>query len=237
MSSTRPILISVHLPKTAGTSFQDSLRAAYGDRLQLRYEERPLHRGVRERQRRVVLGALQHAVFGLQDDSADCIHGHFLPASYRRIRGRSPVRYVTWFRNPVDRLVSHYHYWLRSYDPARAGTLHRQVVEENWSLEAFALAPALRNLYSAFLWRFPIDRFDFIGLTEHYSEDLRYFSEHLLGQPVPEARNNTSPDGGESSERIDGELRQQIEEYHSKDMALYRQALESRAARLEVQKT
>ena len=231
MTSPRPILISVHLPKTAGTSFQDSLRAAYGDRLQLRYKERPLHRSPGERQRRVIRGALQHALFGLRDDSVDCIHGHFLPASYARIRGRSPVRYVTWFRDPVERLVSHYHYWLRSYNGAQAGALHRQVVEENWSLEAFVFAPALRDLYSAFLWRFPLERFDFIGITEHYSDDLAYFSEHFLEQTVPEVRHNASPQGDENSTAIDGELRRRIERFHSKDMSLYHRALELRAAR------
>ena len=46
-------------------------------------------------------------------------------------------RFVTWLREPLQRLVSHYYYWQRSYDPAADDTssLHRRVVEEAWTLQ------------------------------------------------------------------------------------------------------
>ena len=41
--------------------------------------------------------------------SPACIHGHFLPLSYRHLARRADVRFVTWLREPIDRLLSHYH--------------------------------------------------------------------------------------------------------------------------------
>ena len=81
---------------------------------------------------------------------------------------------------------SHYHYWQRSYDPAAGTTssLHRRVVEESWSLRRFCLAPELRNVYTEFLWGFPSGRLDFVGITEFYAEDLRYFSREMLGNKL-----------------------------------------------------
>ena len=66
-------------------------------------------------------------------------------------------------RDPVERLASHYHYWVRNYAPRSAGELHRRVVEEAWSLERFCLGPELRNVYSTFLWGFSLRRFGLSG--------------------------------------------------------------------------
>ena len=55
--------------------------------------------------------------------SPACIHGHFLPLSYRHLARRADVRFVTWLREPIDRLLSHYHYWRRAADSDARDTL------------------------------------------------------------------------------------------------------------------
>ncbi len=104
-----------------------------------------------------------------------------MPVKYRLLGWRVPLQFVTWLREPVERLGSHYHYWKRHYNPENAGILHRRVVEEQWSLERFCLGPELQNTYCKFLWGMPLERFAFVGITEFYEEDLAYFSQNILG--------------------------------------------------------
>lgn len=230
------MLISLHLPKTAGTSFLALLEAYFGASLLRDYADRPINRGAFERRLRALGRAVRQAVPERRLRGIQCIHGHFLPLKYAPLARRCGGRYVVWLRDPVERLASHYHYWQRSYEPAQAGRLHRRVVEEDWTLERFCLAPELRNLYSAFLWGFPLRRFDFIGITEYYDDDVRAFARRFLGDapamPVACNRNRARGHGSPPSPYIDDPaFRAHIEAYHARDVALYRQALAARAAR------
>ena len=227
-SSQRPLVVSVHLPKTAGTSFAESLRQVYGERLHLAYEERPLHRRLMIRQARALGQGAVHALRGLSDDRIECVHGHFLPVSYKKVKARRKPTFVTWLRDPVARLQSHYRYWVQSYNADTAGSLHHRVVQENWSFERFALAPEMRNLYSAFLWRFPPSAFDFIGITEHYAEDLRMLESAVFKVPLKEAHSNVTRRASGSQVDVSPALRRKLEAFHSNDIALYEWALKRR---------
>lgn len=229
------MLISLHLPKTAGTSFLSLLEAHFGAALLRDYADRPINRGEFKRRLRALAMELRHALPSRRLQGVRCIHGHFLPVKYSRLPVTGSRRYVVWLRDPVERLASHYHYWHRSYNPMDAGRLHRRVIEERWSLERFCLAPELRNLYSAFLWRFPLARFDFVGITEHYDEDVALFSERFLGgtRPQPAPRNvNRAPEPGKKTPPYieDAAFRARIQRYHARDVSLYREALALRAA-------
>lgn len=228
------MLISVHMPKTAGLSFRATLEEHFGDAFLPDYEDFPLAHPPFERHDL----ALQYSKRVSHRDlgGMECIHGHFLPVKYLLLADQRPCRFVTWLRDPVERLVSHYHYWQRTYDPAsdRTSSLHRRVVEEGWTLEEFCLAPELRNVYTQFLWAFPLQQLDFIGITESFDEDLRYFSRVFLGQEArPRYLNQREL---VEEERWLGELtatvRAQVEAYHEEDIRFYQQALELRQRRL-----
>ena len=236
------MLISVHLPKTAGTSFERSLRRHFGAQLQRRYADKPLHHHPLRRN----LRAAREGLCGRHREEASpaCIHGHFLPLSYRHLAHRADVRFVTWLREPIDRLLSHYHYWRRAADSDARDTLQdpmqdkvqRRMREENWSFEQFAQRRELRNVYRAFLWGFPVERFDFIGITEHYASDLREFGQRFLDRDLRPAEENCNPAhrAGAAGEgySIDRGLRERLERVHARDLSLYRFALELRERRL-----
>lgn len=226
-----PLFISVHLPKTAGTSFADSLGQAFGDGLRLDYDERPLNRHPAIRKLRALKLGAAHARRGICDDTTRCIHGHILPIAYSRFRDRGEPVFLTWLRHPLDRLQSHYNYWLDSYEEQTAGALHRRVVEEAWSFERFALSRELKDIYQAFLWRFPAPRFTFIGITEYYAEDLAYLSEEVLRSPVPESRKNVGNSQARAELALSGSQRARIEKHHARDFALYEWALRQRRRR------
>jgi hypothetical protein len=157
------MIISLHLPKTAGTSFAYALEQHFKTRFFKDYTDFPINTPRYERNRAALQASLSYTENDFID--IDCIHGHFLPIKYLLLANKHEIIFVTWMRNPVERVLSHYFYWKRSYDPKTSPSLHRQVIEEDWSLERFCLGPELRNLYDQFLWGFPIDYFDFIGIT------------------------------------------------------------------------
>jgi len=104
------------------------------------------------------------------------------------------------------------------------------MLEEDWSVKRFCLGDEMRNTYAQFLWAFPIENFDFIGVTEYYEEDLAYFAERFLGVPVEPQRVNVGAAQGKEYE-LDAGLRRQIEAFHERDIELYQRALEKRQAR------
>jgi hypothetical protein len=226
------VLVSLHLPKTAGTSFLLALEAHFGERLLQDYGDSPINKVTARRNSHALYACALNIFSHNKLAGVECIHGHFLPLKYRCLAGAPTKQFVTWMRDPLERLVSHYHYWQRSFDAENSGELHRRVVEEQWTLERFCLGPELQNIYSKFLWGFPLSQFSFIGITEHYESDIRYFSEHFLHTSLGAERINVSPPGESSSLLEDPDFRQRVAGHHRVDMALYQRALAGRAARL-----
>jgi hypothetical protein len=222
-----PLLVSLHLPKTAGTSFAQTLRAAAGEGYRADYDDLPLQHGPWHQRLDAVRKGL--ALRGRLAADATCIHGHFLPLKYRIALGTRPVQYITWLRDPVQRLVSHYAYWRRDYDGSDpAQPLRNRMLREDWSFERFALGPEMRNAYRQYLWGFDLARFDFIGITEHYESDLHRLGALLGCEPVP-AASLVNPECGDDGYTIEPGLRQRIERCHAADVALYRRAVERRS--------
>jgi hypothetical protein len=221
------MLISLHLPKTAGESFYNSLRDHYGDRLLRDYDDKPINTPPCRRNLKAMTGAALSPFRPYRP--YECIHGHFLPLKYRFIPN---AVFITWMRNPLERLASHYHWWFRSFDPETAPPLRRKVVRENWSLEQFCFAPEFRNFYSQFLWGFPLDAFSFIGITEYFQDDLAYFHRQFLNEDrFTVYEKKTNPVRPAESYFKDEGFRKEVMIYHSADLDIYRRALEMRAKR------
>lgn len=224
--TNNPIIISVHLPKTAGSSFLRALQSHFGPRLKRDYGDYPLHESSSERIQHALERGNEFATNRLDDIA--CVHGHFLPIKYRALDDVRHTRYVTWMREPVGRLISHYHHWIASYRPSTSAPLHRRVVEEKWTLEDFCTAEELRNVYAAFLWNFPLERFAFVGVMEHFEEDLNAFALRFLGSRLVQHREKMR---GAAATPPTPALRQRIETFHEEDVLLYQRAMELRSNR------
>lgn len=221
------MLISLHLPKTAGSSFRATLEEYYKNGMIRDYADLPINTPLFKRN----VSALKKCIMPdtIEQDVA-CIHGHFLPIKYFFVR---EAKFITWMRDPVERLASHYYYWMRHYNPQHCPSLHRRVVEEKWSLERFCLSREMRNFYGQFLWGFPMSRFSFIGITEYYDSEIKYFSSQFIQSTLPAYSININEAKKEATYFSDEiALREKIEAYHSKDVALYQKALRMRSARL-----
>jgi hypothetical protein len=224
------VLISVHIPKTAGSSFSLTLKDVYGAGLLRDYDDRPIHSPPSERRAKALRDSL---LIQEQDFSRiECIHGHFLPRKYRPLIQKKSTVLVTWMRDPVERLASNYHHWKRWGQSDQGSPLVRRFIDEHWSFERFCFASEFRNLCSQFLWETPFERFDFVGIMEHYAEDMGYFSRTFLNTPTAVYRCNINDKATGGIYVTEPSLRAEIESYHAVDMALYRQAICLREARL-----
>jgi hypothetical protein len=230
-SNDSSVLISVHLPKTAGISFGSALDRHFDGNLLRDYADRPLNVGTFQRNCITLNRSVKNITAGQKLAHLGCIHGHFMPLKYRFLPVAQEKQFVVWLRDPVERIASHYRYWLRDYESTKSGPLRRRVVDEGWSLERFCLGPELQNVYSKFFWGFPFSRFSFVGITECYEQDLEYFGRHVLGETLANSVDNANPSKESQSYIEDASLRTKIENHHAVDMSLYRKAVALRNAR------
>jgi hypothetical protein len=191
-------LIFLHLPKTAGVNVRELLSRQYRH-LPTFIRGAPDHRllfqmHARDREAFRVVGG--HYRFGL----------HLL--------FDSPSRYMTFLRDPIERVISHYAYirWQALHE------WHERVNAANLSLEQwvrFGIAHAFDNLQVRWLAphanqdvpfrhttrqmldeakRVIEERVDFLGITERYEESIRLFGRQLdWREPVTVERLNVSP--------------------------------------------
>jgi len=227
-AASRRLMISVHLPKTGGTSFRKLLEDRFGKGLRTIYGKKPFNLMREQRCAKALADA--HAERDAAHDGVQCIHGHFLPARFLLLRERRNLVFVTWMRHPVDRLVSDYRFTLRHYDAATAPPFQKRILNEEWSFERYALCEELRDFYIQYLWAFPLEYFDFIGIAEHSAEDFAEFQQRYFGGGTECPRLNARPD---APEPVDAALRRRIEAHHAGDMEWYAKALSLRAKRLK----
>lgn len=222
------MIVSVHLPKTAGTSFAGTLRRHFNNGFLRDYSDIPINTPPYPRNKYAMEQSVRN--LGIDFSKIKCIHGHFLPVKYLLLSIRKEISFVTWMRNPVERLLSHYNYWLSRGDLETAAPLHRKMIEEKWTLERFCFGPEVRNLYGQFLYAFPLEYFAFIGITEYYEEDLRSFEEMFLCD-ITKAEWLNSGDKTNNPYDISESFRRDIEAWHSEDVKLYNRALNMRLER------
>ncbi|HEU4665944.1 MAG TPA: hypothetical protein VFS55_18085 [Dokdonella sp.] len=157
------MLISVQVPMTVGTAFLAQLRRHFGDRLHLDYADRPLAPGYRWRR-------LFHPMPPMARLARfACVHGYFIADKYDGLGAHA--RLVTWLRDPVQRVASHYHYWKRVPDPRNPDC--RRLLREDLDLEAFAALPRMRDVATRFLGGHRPADFFFLGLVEQMAESQR----------------------------------------------------------------
>ncbi len=217
-------LLSLHVPKAAGTSFRGVLQAVYGENAVWsdygQYVEDPelLFRKDPDLARRIALDRLH----GL-DGRVRVIHGHFPLGKY----GLLPpgVKRITWLRHPLARLASHYYFWLTT--DRHGNPVHDQLLDQNLSLIQFARLPAMRDFMLGNLFQgADLVDLDFIGMQEYYDEDLADLALLMGWGGYPAVRRNTGRLSGYDQRLAqlaeDGELIAELVDLNRGDMELYR---------------
>jgi hypothetical protein len=151
-----PSVVSMHLPKTAGTSFRLFLQELYGEGFRSMYEEKE------------TAPRLLHTVKLKERDR--CLHGHFQATAYEeKLPGAIKL---TWLRDPVERVVSSYFQYLRQPEEARGSQFSERFFTEGWGLMDFARSEEIRYQLVWYFDAVPLEDFFFVGITECYEQSL-----------------------------------------------------------------
>lgn len=220
-------LISVHIPKTAGVTFRTLLRTVYGpSAVHLDYADRVLDPASAFQTDFEGWQTATHAQADRLPPETRVIHGHFSAIKYRDLFPEA--KRVVWLRDPVARLVSHYHYWRNL--PPTPHTLHRRMLDDALSLLEFARLEPMQNIVSRiFLRGYGVADFAFVGIQEDFTAEVRRLAT-LLGWPsdlqIGEENRNPRPDY--QDDPLDESAHAEITRLNAEDIALYRQAIATR---------
>ncbi|MEQ6167982.1 sulfotransferase family 2 domain-containing protein [Ekhidna sp. MALMAid0563] len=207
-------IISIHIPKTAGTSFRKTLEHVYGRSMLSLYN----------------YGSDQLAPFQEKvPDKIKLIHGHINLNQYHALIEKNPewkdALFITWVRNPVDRFISNYYYMNQLITdqmklfPRRPGLQKRMLR----SLDEVANQENEHDLLSRYISpKFLAEnKYLFIGETEHYSNDLARLATLLNWAKYPLYQVNRTANKKDVDERI----KRKIAAGSKKDLTLYKEII------------
>jgi hypothetical protein len=215
------LIVSIHIPKTAGRSFGSRLSLAfasralfdYGDVIGFDTPEAVAHCERRMAEMRARKDEL------LRDYTV--IHGHFIADKYVALFPRTG--FTAFFRDPYQQTVSHYQFF--AHHPEIDHPAIRRFHEARMSLPEFcAVFP---NIQSKFLGRIAVEDLAMVGLMEQYERSVALFEAvfgHHLSQERP--RENVNPARHQGLYPIDPATRRAVDTHRAGDIELYRVACE-----------
>lgn len=169
---TTNLIVSCHVPKTAGTTFGKLLDYEFGEAVCHDYGDRVGWVGSEADKFRSERG-LPKSV--MSNDRIQVVHGHFYTSKYSQAFPQAS--YVTFLREPVSRVISNYQYL------AEHSEINHPAIDKfhkyKPSLNEWIEWPETQNLQSHVLDE-PLDAFAFIGITERFDVSLQMF-DHRFG--------------------------------------------------------
>jgi hypothetical protein len=208
-------LISIHIAKTGGQSLYAILKNEYGDALDPRtrrteyFPDKDYSQPLADR----IPGHIK------------VIHGHLHYIHVEEIHRKYKPRIITWFRNPVDRVISNYYYMIAR--SKQDGEKYPQYSKRNHSLVEYA-RDSIPNKMSKYLRGIDPEEFFFIGFQEHFKDDIKTLSAMLnWSHEIPDIKYNTAEStdawaiAPTRKDDITADMREEIELLNKADMELY----------------
>jgi hypothetical protein len=215
------MIVSVHIPKTAGMSLRADLAQVFGARLLADYADWPESTTPESMAHNERNRAAMVADAGAIGERYDAIHGHFLARKYA---GVFPVTaLVTMVRDPYQHAISTYEHATR--DSVSPHPDHRAFKEAQMTI--VDLIDAFPNHQALYVRGVPLEDFAMIGVTEQYQRSVALF-EALFGIPMPRTTvpHNANPTKHAAEYEVAPEVRRAVERSRAEDIALYRRACE-----------
>jgi hypothetical protein len=224
MSHPDPMVLSVHVPKTAGTTFRFVLQALHRDRLKFDYGAgSPLTNGL-----------IRHAFYegdrggdsavmlrdAYRSGRVSCIHGHFPASRYYPVFPGAEV--IFWSRDPVERVISEFFHHRRYRHPGNP--VNRLVHEGYVNIWQFAKLEEARNVQSRMLDGVPPENISFIGVCECFEDSIQAFARrNRMGIDASSVKSWNR--NGKKPLLNDPELRAYIRDLNREDQRLHETAL------------
>ncbi len=218
------VVISIHIPKTGGTTFAEVLKKIYGNTLWLDYGHcytitdfgsPTLPMQFFRLSRRLNTWLNRPKLRRIR-----CIHGHF---SMSRHLSRFPNHStITWLRHPVQRVISAYTELSSVPHKTKRNTLAQLVQTRGLTLEEFAHLEGARNIMSKFLRGVDIEDLAFIGIQEYYDLCLKNFFKIIGVNPFEVRKFNVR---SSDTRNIDKSVFNEILSLNELDATLYQKCL------------
>ncbi len=211
-------LITLHIHKTGGRSFYQTLKSVYGDAVDV-----PRNRGKLFADNNENISLLE-----IIPDHIKVLYGHLEYRHVTDLAEKYSPKIITWLRDPVERVISHYYYkaWKQS-----VGKTHD--FDKDSTLIEFARKEDHKNLMSHFLKGIDPEELFFTGVLENYNSDLKLLASMLNWKKYrrnvhrnSNANYKKNPDC--KTKVVTQEMREEIFSLNQEDVALYNRALELR---------
>ncbi len=219
-----PEIISLHIPKTAGTSFRNILKSIYGED-QVVWLDMETNGVIR----------LNEKIYKEKKlPNVKVVHGHFVYESLLK-NFTLPDKYtlITWVRDPVKRVISNFYYLetrLKELLDEERNNLNI-ISKLQRTLIEYARAEINRNRQVKFLSGSKLEDYDFVGIYEFYESEITRLSTILKLEIVPEIiHHNKTP---ERNSHLSDDLLNEIRELNMEDVLLYEKALKIRQDKLK----
>lgn len=201
--SINPELISVHIPKTAGSSFHAILKAHYGWQL-------------KHIQKQEDIACWSNGKpYKSNKPFVKAVHGHIRP--HENWKTFYPLaKWVCWLRDPAERVVSAYYHLQKTQQLGDKN--QRLFAQKQPTLQQFIgdsdFFPVTR-IYKRFLGNFTPNDFGFIGRTEYFEEDLLRFFALINATPLASQKTNVGHNKQLPEAELLGELKSLLQEEYS----------------------
>jgi hypothetical protein len=214
-------LVSLHIPKTAGTSFRLVLKENVDPKHFAKLDIFPSGR---------IHTNDQYTNQRKFPENVRVIHGHFSYLMLCEYFELDPgTEFITWLRDPVQRVLSNY-FFLKGVvaDRLQEGPDENLFPRIGKTLLEFIACAENQNVMSKFLKGAQLHRFKFIGIQDHYAADLLDLKKMMSwSKGGSEVLNETS----HKSLALDEDVLEEIRRVNVHDMALFQEAMELRNKR------
>ena len=166
------MIISLHIPKTAGKSFKAALIKEFNSQIIFDYIENPQVKNISKFCK--FRKSFNSFKINFYSKNIKIIHGHFCLDRYKNFLPNSPR--ICFAREPLKLLISYYDYiHLKYKNVSKIDPMHRKIVDSK--LEDFLLSLHAQTFYSRMFGSFDYRLFSFIGIVEKYSESIQLFNK------------------------------------------------------------
>ena len=164
-------IVSVHIPKTGGTTFYHYLQVSFGALLSPNYKRRDIIK-------------LKDGIQKLNLTDSEIIHGHFYAQEIKHLVYENEYKPITWVRDPVNRVISNYKFFKEGLINASRNNkqYHLNKHRRNETIIEYASKEENRNRMSKFLNGIKLSDFLFIGVFDFFDEELLRFSK-IINKP------------------------------------------------------